>query len=98
MAYLLNRTDIYCDEDNQLECPNCYGNSLSMYSVEVDLNKKNKEEIKDVLICFKCVDCKEEIKKLKLINNKKETNVSINWLLNECEYAHQVYKLFKQQH
>ena len=42
------------------------------------------------------MDCKEEIKKLKLINNKKDTNVSINWLLNECEYAHQVYKLFKQ--
>ena len=91
MAYLLNRTDIYCDEDNQLECPNCYGNSLNMFSVEVD--KDIKKEVKEVLICFKCVDCNESVKKLKIVNNN-ETNVSINWLLNECEYAHQVYKLF----
>ena len=93
MSYLLNRSDIYCDEDNMLECPNCYSKNMLMYSVEVNVNKKKKEEIDDVFIKFRCVDCGEDVKELHLKNNK-ETSVSVNWKMSDCEYAEQVYKLF----
>jgi hypothetical protein len=96
MAYLLNRTDIYCDEDNVLECPTCYSGNLNINSVDVEMNKKNKDEIDNVTIEFVCVNCGENIKTLKLINNK-DTSVTINWLLSHCEYAEVVSKIFNNK-
>ena len=94
MAYLLNRTDIYTDEDNTLECPNCYNGNLYMSSAEIEKNKNNNE-IKNITIEFKCVNCDEDVKKLKLSNNTN-TSVTINWLLHKCEYAKMVAKLFNK--
>ena len=88
----LNKTDIYLDEENKLECPNCYCNAIQMYSVEVT-EKKNKEEIDDVTIKFRCVHCEEDVKELHLKNND-ETSVSVNWKMDYCQYARQVYRLF----